>query len=138
MLYPVCSPCMACSSLADSATRVRSSAYWMFWISAVHGVFSLYDKNSPSVVVYSILQPPGVIFSASLRTLSMKQLKSSGESMQACLTPLTTLNFSDAPSVVLTWHHVLVVYIALMMSTRWLGTLLFLRTAMRASRFTES
>ena len=29
-------------------------------MSVVHGVFSLYDKNSPSVVVYSILQPPSV------------------------------------------------------------------------------
>ena len=42
---------MAYSSLADSATRVRSSAYWMFWMSVVHGVFSLYDKNSPSGVM---------------------------------------------------------------------------------------
>ena len=47
----VCVFTMACSSLADSATRVRSSAYWMFWMSVVHGVFSLYDTNSPSVVV---------------------------------------------------------------------------------------
>ena len=35
----------------------------------------------------------------------MKQLKRCGESMQTCLTPLTTLNSSDAPLVVLTWHH---------------------------------
>ena len=74
----------------------------------------IYDKNSPIVVVYSILQPPGVILSGSLRTLSMKQLKTSGK---PCLTPLTTLNSSDAPTVVLTWHHVLV-YISLMISTR--------------------
>ena len=73
-------------------------------------------------VVYSILQSSGVILTASLRTLSMRQLKRSGESMQPCLTPLTTLNSSDATSVVLTWDHVLV-YIVLMISTRWLATL---------------
>ena len=59
----------------------------------MHSVFSLYDKNSPYVVVYSILQPPGVILSPSLRIPSMKQLKRSGESMHPCLTPLTTLNY---------------------------------------------
>ena len=84
-------------------------------MSVVHGVFYLHVRNSPSVVVYSTFHP-GVILSASLSTLSMKQLKRSGESMQPCLTPLSTSNSSEVPSVALIWQHVLV-YISLMMST---------------------
>ena len=62
-------------------------------MSVVHGVFSLYVRNSPSVVVYSTFHPPGVILSASL-TLSIKQLKRSGESTQSYLTPLSTSSSS--------------------------------------------
>ena len=73
--------------------------------------------NSPSAVVYSILQHPDVISGASRMNLSIKKLKRSGESTQPCLTPLSILNPTENYAVVQICHHMLV-YISLMMSTR--------------------
>ena len=44
-------------------------------------LLSIRQEHLTSVVVYSILHPPAVILSASLKFLSMKQLKRSRESM---------------------------------------------------------
>ena len=106
---------ICCSSFLFSATRVRSSAYRAFWMQVVNGVLSLYDRNSPPLVVYSTCRPPLVISMASLTILSMKQLNRRGDSTQPCLTPVFTSKFSDVPSAVLTQHHV-PVYSSLMMS----------------------
>ena len=113
---------ICCSSFLFSATRVRSSAYRAFWMQVVNGVLSLYDRNSPPLVVYSTCRPPLVISMASLTILSMKQLNRRGDSTHPCLTPVFTSKSSDVPSAVLTQHHV-PVYSSLMMSSLCSGPL---------------
>ena len=48
------------------AAMVRSSAHWIF-LEAVKGVLSLYLRNNPPLVLYSICSPPSVISMASRR-----------------------------------------------------------------------
>ena len=78
-------------------------------------VLSLKVRNSPSVGGVLEDHPPGVVSNVFLSTLSMIQLKRSGDRTHPCLTPPSTWNSSDVPSAVLTWHQVLV-YISWVMS----------------------
>ena len=50
-------------------------------------VLSRYERNRPPPVEYSMWRPPPSLACASLRILSMKQLKWSGDKTQPCLTP---------------------------------------------------
>ena len=119
---------ICCSSFLVSATRVRLSAYWVFWMQVVIGVVFLYQRNNPPLVVYSTCRPHPVISMASLKILSIKQLNRRGDRTQPCLTPVFTSKSSDVPSAVLTQHHV-PVYSSLMMSISCWGTLLCLKMA---------